>query len=594
MAHHGYGQLSPGQLASDHAHLEGIRNCTQCHDIGNKVPDSKCLACHTEIEELINARRGLHASSNVTTKDCLDCHSEHHGRKFDMVRFNQDDFEHAVTGYELEGQHKIIDCRACHMPDNIVQPEIKKRNLTFLGLETDCTSCHEDYHQGTLSENCMSCHNYDAFRPAVHFNHDETKFQLNGAHADVNCASCHATTIRNGEQYQEFSGLSFNTCTSCHDNPHPSQSFNACTQCHVETEFSNFIGNRGFDHNRTDFALNGMHKELTCFECHSNTTTPALVFQDKVGVPSNDCVSCHEDIHQGKFGGNCVQCHNEVSFLELKSMEYIDHSVTDFPLEGLHTTVDCKACHIGRYTEPLDFQYCNNCHSDYHEGEFATNNVTPDCVSCHTVEKDFGYSLYTLDRHNSSSFPLEGSHLATPCFSCHLSDSKWSFRNIGTTCVDCHEDVHETYIDEQYYPSQECTQCHNPDTWADVQFDHTLTDWPLEGEHAHLKCRVCHYDSYEESGIFNQRFETLKSDCIACHQDIHQGQFDSISGTDCRRCHDTQNWSPSRFNHSDTAFPLTGRHEALACDACHKDDEENGQSTVRYKLEKFACIDCHR
>ncbi len=44
-------QISPGALSSPHSHLEGISNCTQCHELGNKVSDNKCLACHTEITE---------------------------------------------------------------------------------------------------------------------------------------------------------------------------------------------------------------------------------------------------------------------------------------------------------------------------------------------------------------------------------------------------------------------------------------------------------------------------------------------------------------------------------------------------------------
>ena len=52
-------QISPGKLTDAHAHLEGMGNCTQCHDLGNKVPDQKCLACHTEIDQLINQNHEL-------------------------------------------------------------------------------------------------------------------------------------------------------------------------------------------------------------------------------------------------------------------------------------------------------------------------------------------------------------------------------------------------------------------------------------------------------------------------------------------------------------------------------------------------------
>ena len=58
---HLVGQISPGKLTTAHAELEGIMNCTQCHDLGNKVTNTKCLACHEEIQELTDQNRGYHA-----------------------------------------------------------------------------------------------------------------------------------------------------------------------------------------------------------------------------------------------------------------------------------------------------------------------------------------------------------------------------------------------------------------------------------------------------------------------------------------------------------------------------------------------------
>ena len=104
-----YGQISPGDLSEAHAELEGMSNCTLCHDLGDKVSDRKCLDCHTEIQSLINNNRGYHAESTVKAKDCFECHSDHHGRKFDMVRFDEDNFDHDLTGYGLEGKHEEVD-----------------------------------------------------------------------------------------------------------------------------------------------------------------------------------------------------------------------------------------------------------------------------------------------------------------------------------------------------------------------------------------------------------------------------------------------------------------------------------------------------
>ena len=62
-------QLSPGKLSEAHKDLEGLSNCTQCHDFGNKVPDFKCLACHDEIDRLIKNNKGYHASTQYSKKN---------------------------------------------------------------------------------------------------------------------------------------------------------------------------------------------------------------------------------------------------------------------------------------------------------------------------------------------------------------------------------------------------------------------------------------------------------------------------------------------------------------------------------------------
>jgi hypothetical protein len=122
----GYGQISPGDLSQSHADLEGMSNCTLCHDLGDKVSDKKCLECHKEIQSLINKKDGYHANSSVVKKDCFECHSDHHGRNFDMIRFDEDAFNHDLTGYELEGKHEEVDCKKCHISENIQDREAKK------------------------------------------------------------------------------------------------------------------------------------------------------------------------------------------------------------------------------------------------------------------------------------------------------------------------------------------------------------------------------------------------------------------------------------------------------------------------------------
>jgi DnaJ-class molecular chaperone len=54
----------------------------------------------------------------------------------------------------------------------------------------------------------------------------------------------------------------------------------------------------------------------------------------------------------------------------------------------------------------------------------------------------------------------------------------------------------------------------------------------------------------------------------------------------CSSCHTTTAWLPGTFNHSATAFPLTGAHTAATCLSCHGDGVYRGKST--------ACVSCHQ
>lgn len=589
-------QLSPGKLTNAHADLEGVSNCTQCHTLGNKVENSKCLDCHDEIQSLLDQNRGFHASSDVKGKECVICHSEHHGRAFEMSRFDQDNFDHDLTGYELTGAHGRIECRDCHIADYIDDEELRQRKNTFLGLEQDCIACHEDVHQNTLSTNdCASCHSTETFTPAEYFDHDDTDYPLVGKHVDVECIECHQKEMRNGKEFQRFNDIEFTNCNSCHEDVHNDNLGTNCKQCHHESSFTSLRRVKRFNHNQTDFPLKGSHQKVDCAGCHNMDAKPEVIFQDQIGVTTNDCISCHEDVHGGKFGQDCAECHNEESFFSIET-DGFNHNLTDFPLVGMHQTVECKECHAESMTAPLEHNYCKDCHEDYHEGDFVKNGISPDCNQCHT-EEGFTNSTYTIEQHNQTDFPLKGGHIATPCFACHLSDAdeKWRFKDIGERCVDCHEDVHEGYIAEEFYPEQDCEACHVEDDWETNHFDHSLTGWELLGKHAEVTCMDCH--GVEETEEVNRYDGFLNSprECAECHENTHDDQFEIDGITDCGRCHNFDEWTIEDFDHDQTEFPLEGAHVEVACEACHQPMEtEEGNIITQYKFKSFECIDCHQ
>lgn len=581
-------QLSPGKLSRAHASLEGMGNCTQCHTLGEKVSNQKCLDCHKEIKTLISRKAGYHASSGVVNKDCASCHSEHHGLNFDMVRFDEKNFDHKLTGYPLTGAHQQADCRACHQPDYISDAELRKRPDTYLGLDQACKSCHEDYHQRTLSNQCAQCHTTESFAPATKFKHSETDFPLLGKHQDVNCVACHRKEERNGKAFQVFSGIAFSNCNSCHDDVHVGNLGNDCRQCHTEQSFQSHALLRRFNHSKTAFPLRGAHQQVNCAECHQMDLPVRQIFQDRKGVEPQACQTCHEDVHEGRFGITCADCHVEKSFHQIETARF-NHALTDFPLLGKHQGVDCRECHTAEsYTEAVAHATCASCHADYHEGQFAGREQVPDCAACHT-EAGFAPSTFSMEQHAATAFPLTGAHVATPCIACHQQDTQWQFRGLGERCVDCHDNVHGATISARYYPEEDCTRCHTTESWqAQAGFDHAQTKFQLLGVHAGTDCRACHQP--DEANPYGQ-FAGLSQVCSTCHEDVHGKQFEEAGITDCRRCHAFEDWTAPGFDHAKTKFPLEGKHAIISCSACHKPD--TGTEIIIYKIKSFECRDCH-
>ena len=117
-------QISPGPLAKAHQSLNGDTNCIKCHEVSTRAPSFKCLECHREIAAEIQQNKGLHATfprSGPPGSACVKCHSDHNGVDFNMIHWNPtpSGFDHAKTGYVLDGKHVGVSCRACHLAQHI-------------------------------------------------------------------------------------------------------------------------------------------------------------------------------------------------------------------------------------------------------------------------------------------------------------------------------------------------------------------------------------------------------------------------------------------------------------------------------------------
>ncbi|MBA4320025.1 MAG: cytochrome C [Flavobacterium sp.] len=506
-------QISPGDLTKSHASLEGMKNCTVCHDLGKQVSNDKCLTCHKEIGQRITLNRGYHSSSDVKGKDCWKCHSEHHGRNFEIVHFRKNVFDHNKTNFTLSGVHSNLSCEKCHKQQYIQNTELKKRANTYLGLETKCKNCHEDYHKNTLGDNCAGCHNLNKFRPANIFNHDKAKFPLTGAHKNTSCEKCHAKITDNGKVFQKFTGLSYKNCIDCHKDYHNGKLGTNCQKCHSSSSFRS-VSKSQFDHSKTSYPLVGKHTDVECSKCHG------LKLSSK---PKHEtCLSCHKDFHIGQLTRNnkiidCIECHTEKGFTpSLFSIE--KHSAAKYKLSGSHLAVPCKSCHLlkNEWKFKIVSQGCGDCHENIHRDEISPKFMgNKNCAACHDVG---AWNQVTFD-HNQTDFRLIGIHWKTACDKCHTKSEngvkRFIFVSLDKKCVTCHNDIHYSQFSEA--DKTDCGRCHNFDNWKATNFDHSKTKFPLDGAHKKVKCIKCHKQIFnsEKQLYIKYKIEDIK--CAACH-----------------------------------------------------------------------------
>jgi hypothetical protein len=126
--------------------------------------------------------------------------------------------------------------------------------------------------------------------------------------------------------------------------------------------------------------------------------------------------------------------------------------------------------------------------------------------------------------------------------------------------------------------STDCKTCHTTTDWKPSSFKHSTTGFDLTGAHsAIVQCSSCHVGNTTSA----------QPECISCHQAQYNTAPSHVASsfpTDCRLCHNNTNWLGATFDHTKTAFPLTGSHVSVDCASCHK---------TGYAGTSTDCSSCH-
>ena len=205
----------------------------------------------------------------------------------------------------------------------------------------------------------------------------------------------------------------------------------------------------------------------------------------------------------------------------------------------------------------------------------------------------------TAQRHGSHSRIVTSRYPALPATKPrtrrHRRQSQTvDFRGLNGDCASCHEDVHRGQL------GTTCATCHGTRAFRVTTFQHSSSPEFFKGKHATTDCSKCHRDAVDAasvgSTVSSRRYRGLSTACATCHTDVHLGQL----GSECASCHtvDEERFSASAFDHSQSAFSLTGKHAAIECVKCHK--RETGVfpaaegSAVRFKGVDGTCQSCHQ
>ena len=261
---------------------------------------------------------------------------------------------------------------------------------------------------------------------------------------------------------------------------------------------------------------------------------------------------------------------------------------------------ECQRCHAPLETTQADL--CVRCHHNIMEqvsertGTHAIVENLSECRACHPDHqgRDFdttaaAFGLFNHERTNFSLTWHQVDYDVGPivCIDCHQRTGGFSLK--PEACIDCHIESNAEFMTQHVQGlGDECLACHDG-SGEIANFDHSLTQFPLEGEHLNIQCVDCHTDG---------QFEELAIACSACHNEpeVHTGLFSS----NCEACHTSINWSAlvglngREFDHfADTQFSL-GRHlknyaaQPMKCGDCHTSPDG-----VEVLFELRYCVNCH-
>lgn len=220
-------------------------------------------------------------------------------------------FDHARTGFPLEGAHRGAVCRGCHRESDFKRP-----------VPQACVACHRDAHAGRLGSRCANCHDAVAWKQPIFGPeaHRRTNFPLDGRHAVVPCEECH------GDRRDRAFSRPTRRCVDCHTGDLARAAIIAfdhsvfgtadeCRRCHGPWRFAGawLPGHDGCFPIRS-----GTHSGIRCRDCHTSLLPTMFTGVCSDAAGTLNCQRCHGcpaehpvpiNCSASDFSQQCYDCH---------------------------------------------------------------------------------------------------------------------------------------------------------------------------------------------------------------------------------------------------------------------------------------------
>lgn len=451
--------------------------CADCHGIGGsphrlraldtRTAEQACQTCHSTEAKAFDS--GVHAQAAKAGKKspgCVTCHQSHGpglppaaGAVSKLCTTCHTD---AMESVERGGHFQIgeettdqLNCVSCHDAHATMKPELSER------VEQKCQTCHKEERQafvGSVHEdlvadggmNCVSCH-------ATHLAEGDT-IQL-----DAGCAVCHedeeAEYRNSAHRLGRMRGAHAASCADCHNGHHilpasdPSSTINpkniphTCSQCHADEPTVT-----------AEFVRLPLNVPSYLESVHGRAYRDSAVVNDRWNHGhAATCTDCHgthdlrsaEDrqstINHYNIASTCGRCHTDI---EARYSQSVHGKAVALGLKEAPTCTDCHNEHLIQNPADPDSplsavhrakELCGNCHTDpkiIHKYGMARGVVESYLDSYHG---------WAIDR---------GSPLVATCTDCHNVheirsplDPKSSVfpANVTATCRKCHTGSNPTF-----------------------------------------------------------------------------------------------------------------------------------------------------